>query len=55
MQQQSLLVLAGQCLLVLLSSLATFVKLHLAFQPSWGWCDLDFFQLLGSNFSPEIA
>jgi hypothetical protein len=26
---------------------------HSAFQPSWGWGDLNFFQLLGSNSSPE--
>ena len=26
---------------------------HSAFQPSWGWDDLNFFRLLGSNSSPE--
>jgi len=37
------------------SSLATQYLLlpHLVFQPTWGWGDLGFFQLLQSNSLPE--
>jgi hypothetical protein len=45
-RQQSLIVLAGQCLLVRRSSLATFVEVPLGPPNKLGWGDLDFFQVL---------
>ena len=49
MRQQSLLALAGQCLLVRPSSLAACVEAALSLPTKLGVGDLDFFQLLGSN------